>query len=81
MCFQDTPLPAKDLILEQPIKVVEGRVVVSGGGSTGHPINFLNLVCAFLNLASRLSFANRIQLLPCTVFARASLYKSLNKIF
>eukprot|EP01147_Barroeca_monosierra_P002405 gene2405-8076_t len=39
----DTPLPAKDLILEQPIKVVEGRVVVSGGGSTGHPINFLNL--------------------------------------
>ncbi|EGD73660.1 hypothetical protein PTSG_05372 [Salpingoeca rosetta] len=39
----DTPPAAKDLILEQPITVVDGRVVASGGGSTGHPINFLNL--------------------------------------
>ncbi|EDQ92793.1 uncharacterized protein MONBRDRAFT_30757 [Monosiga brevicollis MX1] len=34
---------AIDLIHEEPITIVDGKTAVSGGGPTGHPVEFLNL--------------------------------------
>ena len=41
---QENPHPAIEMIHEEPITVVEGRTAMTGGGPTGHPVEFLNLV-------------------------------------
>ncbi|ORY90210.1 hypothetical protein BCR35DRAFT_299790 [Leucosporidium creatinivorum] len=43
--FQPRPLAAIELIKEQPIRIVEGRVAAcdGGGGALGHPLIYVNL--------------------------------------
>ena len=58
-------MDAMQLIHEQPIKVVSGHTAVTGGGPTGHPVEFINLVRHRAKAAGGCAASCR----PCLVLA------------